>query len=412
MNVPEKRVRELFPEAEGAEVLHLDLKPDNVMVEERKDGTFFLIDKSNLIIIDFGSGGVAGVANGHANELYTAPERLLDKTHRPPPDRTWDIFSLGAILYYLCTGKDPMSAKGCTRGEWTRYVLSIDLRDSKDQRGADLTLICRKCLAFDSKDRYSSPGLLEEDLQAWLTDHPIPNVGRTYKWWELERLLIRRCGKDDDIIDATRFTGRGGQDDDIIDASQFAGRVCLLLAMSMVLAATIHTWMVYSGGYTPSDSYFGTSLLACGLSTAFLLGFGWAIHWRFAYFRLFLPLMAGVVGIHLIFSFDGQIDSLYKPPKLSHLKEAYPYAVILVAVTVFIIGSSEKRWSAMKYLGVASFILALFSYQLANNETFVNYLPVPIVAHEATIATLFGLSLMKVSAQKSDDKPKSSLEKM
>jgi len=88
------------------EMLHQDLRPDNVMID--RTGT--------ARIIDFGSTRVAGVAEAAdwigANEVlgtlqYTAPEYFLGEGGTPGSD----LFSLGVIAYQMLTGQLPYGAQ-------------------------------------------------------------------------------------------------------------------------------------------------------------------------------------------------------------------------------------------------------------------------------------------------------------
>lgn len=82
-------------------VIHLDLKPDNVIV--RSDGA--------VVLIDFGFAHLAGQPDLLAEETrfglgsapYVSPEQLLGTRQ----DRRSDLFALGVILYELATGKLP-----------------------------------------------------------------------------------------------------------------------------------------------------------------------------------------------------------------------------------------------------------------------------------------------------------------
>ena len=82
-------------------VIHLDLKPDNVIV--RSDGT--------VVLIDFGFAHHGGQPDLLAEETYfgvgsapyVSPEQLLGSRE----DRRSDLFALGVILYELTTGKLP-----------------------------------------------------------------------------------------------------------------------------------------------------------------------------------------------------------------------------------------------------------------------------------------------------------------
>ncbi len=82
-------------------VLHLDLKPDNVLF--RPDGT--------AVLIDFGLSRHEQLPDLLEEQFhrptgtpdYLAPEQLL----RVRSDRRSDVFALGAILYHMATGKPP-----------------------------------------------------------------------------------------------------------------------------------------------------------------------------------------------------------------------------------------------------------------------------------------------------------------
>ena len=84
------------------EMLHCDLRPENVMIDEQ--GT--------VKLIDFGSVRVAGIAEATPDSLmddvlgtvqYTAPECLAGD----PPSRSSDIYSIGVIAYEMLTGRLP-----------------------------------------------------------------------------------------------------------------------------------------------------------------------------------------------------------------------------------------------------------------------------------------------------------------
>jgi serine/threonine protein phosphatase PrpC len=88
------------------DMLHQDLKPDNVMITAT----------GNVKIIDFGAVFVAGIAERYADQsshplrgtaLYSAPEYFLG---RPGSQRS-DQFSLGVLTYALLSGKYPYGTK-------------------------------------------------------------------------------------------------------------------------------------------------------------------------------------------------------------------------------------------------------------------------------------------------------------
>ena len=146
------------------DVLHLDMKPGNVM-----------IDANGLVkIIDFGSSQAASWADekGRAAHLvpagtadYAAPEHL---TGAPPSNRS-DIYSLGVIAYEMLTGHLPYG-KGITSAAQIRklsYVPAASRRkDVPDWVDAALEQAVRK-----------SPSERTEALSALVEDLRKPNSG-------------------------------------------------------------------------------------------------------------------------------------------------------------------------------------------------------------------------------------------
>lgn len=87
-------------------ILHRDLKPSNIMIKPGQQ----------LRVIDFGLGvyvenyltsRITKTGHGVAGGVYTAPELLQDPKIK---DFRCDIYSIGAIWYYLLTGRPPAGA--------------------------------------------------------------------------------------------------------------------------------------------------------------------------------------------------------------------------------------------------------------------------------------------------------------
>lgn len=147
-------------------VLHRDLKPSNI-----------LLDRSDVPhLTDFGIAKMLDqdteltqTAELLGTLSYMAPEQAAGK----PISRTADIYSLGAILYELLTGRPPFSG---AKMDVLRHVMHDDPpqpRAINSTIDRDLETICLKCLDKDATRRYGSALQLAEDLERWHRHEPI-----------------------------------------------------------------------------------------------------------------------------------------------------------------------------------------------------------------------------------------------
>src|SRR5207249_1399431 len=103
---------------------------------------------------------------------YIAPEQ----TERPADKltRAADVYSLGAILFYLLTGRPPfVGANVLTVIHQAATTPAPRLRSLAPSLDRDLETIVARCLESDPAARYRSAGALADDLEHWLRHEPI-----------------------------------------------------------------------------------------------------------------------------------------------------------------------------------------------------------------------------------------------
>jgi serine/threonine-protein kinase len=164
-------------------VLHRDLKPGNILLDGR--GEPFVSDFGLAKWLDTNT-DLTRTLTIFGTPGYIAPEQAKGPSAKLTP--TADVYSLGAILFNLFTGRPPFL------GEHALAVIqqaseepAPKLRSLVPALDRDLETICARCLEREPQARYRSANDLAVDLERWLEGRPItarrvvPPV-RAWRW--------------------------------------------------------------------------------------------------------------------------------------------------------------------------------------------------------------------------------------
>jgi serine/threonine-protein kinase len=192
-------------------LLHRDLKPANILVDDKGQphitdfGLVKRVAQTSLSLAGSPRGNgkadltESGIAVGTPN--YMAPEQAAPS--RKALTTAADVYSLGAILYELLTGRPPFRAE--TPLETLVQVLEREpdrprlLSPWVDQ---DLETICLKCLEKEPARRYPSAAALAQDLERVAAGEPIEArpVGKGER-------LVRWCRRNPALAVASSLAG-------------------------------------------------------------------------------------------------------------------------------------------------------------------------------------------------------------
>jgi eukaryotic-like serine/threonine-protein kinase len=148
-------------------VIHRDLKPGNVLVDE----------SGRPRVLDFGVARAID-SDSRAGELvgtlpYMSPEQLHAS---PDADTRADVYALGVMLHELLTGRRPFDLSAMTVSQAAEHILTTPVPpmiSSGRNVPKDLEAITRCAIAVDPEKRYPSASALSDELARYLRNEPV-----------------------------------------------------------------------------------------------------------------------------------------------------------------------------------------------------------------------------------------------
>jgi eukaryotic-like serine/threonine-protein kinase len=148
-----RQIGSALDHARSRQIIHRDVKPENILVNEEGLAklTDFGLAKS---ITNSGRSGLTRPGEGMGTLPYMPPEQIEDAL---TADHRSDIYSLGATLYHMLTGKKPFSAK--SNMDFFMKILNEDPAPISEVRQDVPPIVVNmvsKCMRKKREDRYQT----------------------------------------------------------------------------------------------------------------------------------------------------------------------------------------------------------------------------------------------------------------
>ncbi|MEE2989810.1 MAG: protein kinase [Planctomycetota bacterium] len=188
-------------------IIHRDLKPDNIAVGEFGE----------VMVLDWGLAEHLGQPEENASTRKSTPRpdqgqvlspQIVGTPNYMPPeqargeidmvDTRADIYSLGAILFYIIAGRPPRHPNPENFDQLIEQVAAGQipaLRQLDPQAPKELDAICTHALQLQPDDRYQQVASLSDDLKQWLAREPVsvypePWFKKTARWARNHKTMV------------------------------------------------------------------------------------------------------------------------------------------------------------------------------------------------------------------------------
>ncbi len=194
------KVCDAITSAHESLIVHRDIKPDNILVDQRGEPKVLDFGIAKVLSDDPVFAGSALTQTGFApmTQRYASPEQIRGE----PLSTSSDIYALAVVLYELLVGQSPYLLDELPGNKIFNAITNLDpappsVRASqllaparaKSLRG-DLDAVLMKALRKNPADRYRSVDQFANDLRLYLAGMPVQAL-RGSRWYATKRFCQR-----------------------------------------------------------------------------------------------------------------------------------------------------------------------------------------------------------------------------